>query len=116
MSTFQTLQTWIGHVVMFEKLVYSLVSAISAISNVLPHITTHNSTNMDRPLCDALPHALPYIFSGTCLVLGYLQGVTTRDRHFFKKNINKFFYEFHGTRGNALQIASNHATLRENVR
>ena len=67
---------------------------------------------MDMPLCDALPHALPYIFSETCLVLGYLQGITTRDRHLKK---NSFFYEFHGTRGKALQIAPNHATLRENV-
>ena len=29
MTTFQTLQTWIGHVVMFENLPYPLVSAIS---------------------------------------------------------------------------------------
>ena len=36
-------------------------------------------------LPNALPHALPYIFSEICLVLGYLEGVTTRYHHFLKK-------------------------------
>ena len=41
MATFQILQTWILRVAMFEKLPYPLVSAISVILNVLPHITKH---------------------------------------------------------------------------
>ena len=39
MAIFQILQVWIGHVVMFEKFPYPLVSVISVILNVLPHIT-----------------------------------------------------------------------------
>ena len=56
MTTFQTLQTWIGH-------------------NAMP------SSNLNE-----LPHALSYIFSEICLLLGYLQRVTTRFHHFFKKS------------------------------
>ena len=37
--TFETLQTWIGHVAMFEKLPYPSVTSLSVILNVLPHIT-----------------------------------------------------------------------------
>ena len=37
-NNFQTLQTWIGHVVMFEKLSYPSVTSISVILKVLPHI------------------------------------------------------------------------------
>ena len=38
-NNFQTLQTWIGHVAMFEKLPYLSVTSISVILNALPHIT-----------------------------------------------------------------------------
>ena len=87
---YQTLQTWAGLNVMHY---HSL--------NAVPH---------------ALPHALPYIFSEIFLILGYLQCVTTRYRYFFKKNINIYFFiNLMVTRGNALQIAPNHAKLRENV-
>ena len=55
MATFQTLQTWVGQ-----------------------NATRNHNLN-------ALPHALPYIFSEFCLVLGYLQRVTLRYRHFLKK-------------------------------
>ena len=58
-ETFQTRQTWIDHnATHYHKL------------NALPHV---------------LPHALPHIFSEICLVLGYLQRIATRYRHFFKK-------------------------------
>ena len=54
---YQTLQTWAGvNVTHYHSL------------NALPH---------------ALPHALPYIFSEIFMILGYLQRVTTRYRHFF---------------------------------
>ena len=36
--------------------------------------------------------ALPYIFSEIYLVLCYLQRVTTRYHHFFKRNINIYFF------------------------
>ena len=38
-NNFSNLQTWIGHVAMFEKLPYPSVTSISVILNVLPHIT-----------------------------------------------------------------------------
>ena len=38
MASFQTLQTWIDHVTRFEKLLDPLVTIISVILNVLPHI------------------------------------------------------------------------------
>ena len=63
----------------------------------------------------ALPHALPYIFSDICLVLGYWLRVTTRYRHFLLKNVNVFFINLTVSRGNTLQIAPNHAKLSENV-
>ena len=34
-----TLQTWIDHVAMFEKLPYPSVTSMSVILNVLPHVT-----------------------------------------------------------------------------
>ena len=83
---YQTLQTWTGLNVM---LYHSL--------NALPH---------------ALPHALPYIFSEIFQILGYLQRITV----IFFLNINIYsFINLMVTRGNALQIAPNHAKLRENV-
>ena len=76
MTNFQTPQTWLGHNTMrYHDL------------NVLPH---------------ALLHALPYIFSEICLILGYLQRIT-------------FFIYLAVMHGNPLQIAQNQANLRENV-
>ena len=68
--------------------------------NVLPH---------------ALLHALPYIFSKICLVLGYLQRDTTRYRQFSLKIFIYTFIDLMVKRGNPLQIAPKHAKLRENV-
>ena len=91
MTNFQTPQTWLGHnATHYHDL------------NALPHV---------------LPYALPYMFSEICLILGYLQRVTTRYRQFFKKNsINIFFINLTVTRGNPLQIAQNEENLGENVR
>ena len=89
MTNFQTPQTWLGHnTTRYHDL------------NVLPH---------------ALPHTLPYFCSEICLILGYLQRVTTRYRKFFKKNIYTFFINLTVTHGNPLQIAQNQENLRENV-
>ena len=83
---YHTLQTWIGH-------------------NAIRY---HN--------LNSLPHALPYVLSDICLVLDYLQRVTTRYHHFLKKTINIYFFvNLTVTRGNALQIALNHSKLSENV-
>ena len=83
---YQTLETWIGH----------------------------NATRY--PILNALPHALPYIFSGIFLVLGNLQWVTTRYRQIYKKNIYTIFLKkLTVTHGNALQIVQNQANLRQNV-
>ena len=83
MTTFQSLQTWIGH-----------------------NATRYHNLN-------TLPHALQYILSEIYPVLSYKQQVTTCYRHFFKKNINvHFFIQFDS---NAVQIAPNHAKLRENA-
>ena len=90
MTTFQTLQTWIGqNVTRYGNL------------NTLPHV---------------LPNALSYIFFEICLVLGYLKEVTTRYDQFLKLKINIYFFiNLTITRGNPLHIAPNHAKLRENV-
>ena len=71
MTNFQTPQTWLGHnATRYHDL------------NALPH---------------ALPYALPYILSEICLILGYLQRITTRHSHFLKENsIYIFFYKFDG--------------------
>ena len=62
-ATFQILQTWIGY-------------------NAVHY---HN--------LNVLPHLLLYILSGICLVLGYLQWVTTCLLSIFlKKDINKHFF------------------------
>ena len=91
MTNFQTPQTWLGHNV---TRYYDL--------NALPH---------------ALPYALPYICSEICLILGYLQRVTTRYQQFFFKNsISIFFINLTVTRGKPLQIAQNQEYLGENVR
>ena len=59
-----------------------------------------------------LPHTLPYIFSQFTMVLGYLQHITAK----FKKCILIFFFKIMmAARGNTLQIAQNHANLRENI-
>ena len=63
---------------------------------------------MHYPILNALPHALPYIFSEICLVLGNLQRVTTRYRQIYKKHVYYFFKKIDG---NALQIAQNQANL-----
>ena len=39
MATFQALQTWIGHLVMFEKFAYPSVTSLLVTWNVLLHIT-----------------------------------------------------------------------------
>ena len=88
---YQTLKIWIG-----------LNGTYYHNLNALPH---------------ALPHALPYVFSEICLVLDYLQLVTTCYHHFFFLNINIYFFiNLMVTRCNVLQIAPNHAKLRENLR
>ena len=63
MATFQTLLIWIGH-----------------------NATCYHNLNV-------LPHTLLYIFSDICLVLSYLQRVTTRYRHFFE-NVNVYINFF----------------------
>ena len=84
MATFQTMQTWTDHVVLFEKLPYPLVSCnFSHFERVTTHyqilkiwiglnVTRYHNLNA---LPHALLHALPYIFYKICLVLGYLQRV-----------------------------------------
>ena len=52
----------------------------------------HNATRYHN--LNAMPHALPYIFSEIWLVLGNLQQVTVRYRQLFLKDINIFFYKF----------------------
>ena len=91
MTNFQTLQTWLGHnATRYHDL------------NALPH---------------ALLYALPYILSEICLILGYLQCVTTRYRQFLKKNsIYIFFINLTLTHGNPLQTAQNQENPKENVR
>ena len=77
MATFQTLLTWIGH-----------------------NETRYHNLN-------AFLHALLYIFSGICLVLGW----TTVN--VFKIIVIYFFINLTVTRGNPLQIAPNHARPRK---
>ena len=43
---------------------------------------------------NAMPHALPYIFSEIWLVLGNLQQFTVRYRQLFLKDINIFLKKF----------------------
>ena len=87
MTNFQTPQTWLGH-------------------NAMRY---HD--------LDTLPYALPYIFFEICLILGYLQHVTTRYRQFFlKDSIYIFFINLTVMHGNLLQIAQTQENLRENVR
>ena len=82
------------------------------------HVTTHCQTlqtwidlNVTRyhslnASLHALPHAWPYSSSEICLVLGYLQRVTTHYHYYFFFNINIcVFINLMGMRGNALQIA-----------
>ena len=84
--TLLTLETWIEH-----------------------NATCYHSLN-------ALPHALLYIFSEICLVLDYLQRVTTFYHQFIKKYINIYFFmNLMVPRGDALKLAPNHAKLREDV-
>ena len=91
MTNFQTPQIWLGHnATRYHDL------------NALPH---------------ALLHALTYIFPEICLILGYLQRVTTRYRQLFNKNsIYIFFINLLVTRGNPLKIVQNQENLSENVR
>ena len=90
MTNFQTPQTWLGHnATRYRDL------------NTLPH---------------ALPYALAYIFSENCLILGYLQRVTTCYRQFFTKIVYIYFFiNLTVTHGNPLQIAQKQENLRENV-
>ena len=61
--------------------------------------TFPNSTNLDRPQCNALPYTLPYIFSQFSLVWDYLQRTTTRYRQIYKKMyINTFLKKLTATR------------------
>ena len=70
-----------------------------AIPIIFEHLATHYQTletwichNATRcPKLNALPHALPYIFSEICLVLGNLQRVTTCYRQIYKKYIYTIF-------------------------
>ena len=77
------------------------------------NVTRYHKLNA---LPQALPHVVPYIFFEICLVLGYLQRVTTRYHHFLKDIKMYFLINLPVMRGSALQIAQNHATLGENVR
>ena len=64
----------------------------------------HNGTHYHN--FNALPHALPYIFSQFSMVWGYLQWVTTRYRQIYKKMYIKTFLEkLVVTRRNPLQTA-----------
>ena len=64
-----------------------------AIPIMFEHVTTHYQTLQtwigDDATCyhnfNALPHALPYIFSKFSMVWGYLQRVTTRYHQIYKK-------------------------------
>ena len=97
MTTFQTLQTWIGHVPMFESFA---ISFSNLIFSHFKHATTHYQTlqtwiglNVIRyHNLSALPHALPWILSQISLVLGYFQYVNTRYHNFLKENINIYFF------------------------
>ena len=83
------------------------------------------STNMDRQKMQCINiiwmhyHICYYthyhILSVICLILCYLQQVTTCFCQFFKKLIDIFFINLTVPHGNPLQIAPNHAKLRENV-
>ena len=108
----------------YEKLLYLQSSQFQS-KSVCYH-TLLNPSNMNRhnSMCyhslNALPHALPhallYIFSEICLVLDYLQRVTTRYHQFIKIYINIYFFmNLMVPRGDALQLAPNHAKLREYV-
>ena len=71
----------------------------------------HNATCYHN--LNVLPHTSLYIFSEICLVLSYLQRVTII---FLKILIYIYIYKFfYKCDGNALEIAPNHAKLRENI-
>ena len=108
----------------YEKLPYLQPSQFQS-KSVCYH-TLLNPRNMDRhnatcyhslnALPHVLPHALLYIFSEIYLVLDYLQRATTRYHQFIKKYINIYFFmNLMVPRGDALQLAPNHAKLREYV-
>ena len=88
----------------FEKLPYPSVISTSVRWNVLPHITKHGYAIMQRVIqtwighnatsyhnFNALPHALPYVFSQLSLVWSYLQRGTTRYCQIYKKIYIKIF-------------------------
>ena len=131
-ATFQTLQTWIGHVAMFET--DSSVTSISVIFNT-HYQTLQTWISINATLCDSLKtHSvitriitrITMYFSQICLVWGYLQHVIMHYDHFlkkcyekiFEKNILKNIYILNliVVHGYALQIPPNQAELRENVR
>ena len=91
---YKTLQTWIGHNATHYHNFNALPHALPYISLISTRVG-YDATRYHN--FNALPHVLPYIFSDICLILGYLQWVTTRYRQFILKNINiHFFYKFDG--------------------
>ena len=62
-----------------------------------------------------LPYASPYIFSVICLILGYLQHVTTRYHQFFKKIVYIYIY-FYKFDGNAWEPVANCPKPRKSQR
>ena len=109
MATFQTLQTWIGHLAMFEKLPYPSFSNLN-FSNT-EHVTTHyKSLQTWIGLNVTLPHTLqqhvlPYILFEIWLVLGHLQCITLHYLFFFLIINIYLLINLMVTQSNALQIA-----------
>ena len=87
-AAFQTLQTWIAHVAMFEKLTYPSVNAISVVLNVLPHITKlykHGYALMYHVTITWIRYRTRYTCVTICF-LWYFSGFglfVTRYHHFF---------------------------------
>ena len=86
---YKTLQTWIGHNATHYHNFNALPHALPYISLISTRVG-YDATRYHN--FNALPHVLPYIFSDICLILGYLQWVTTRYRQFILKNINIHFF------------------------
>ena len=104
---------------MFEKLPYPSVTSV--IFSHIERVTTHYQTlqtwiglNVTRyHSLNALPHALPNKYSEICLVFG-LFATRYHALPFLNISIYSFIYLMVMC-GNALQIARNHAKLKENV-
>ena len=98
MVTFQTLQTWICHVwkvvISFSNLNFSHIELVTTHYQTLQTWVGLNATRYHS--LNALPHAFPhtslYTFSEICLVLGYLQRVTTPYRHMVTCEVTHWSY------------------------